>query len=160
MAQEQPSAEGKIRIAADADTVYAAVSDPVLMASLADELHQVEWTGSARSGVGARFTGHNRNGMRRWSTQCVVTQADAGRRFGYDVSLRGLIPISHWQYDIDPVDDGCVVTERSWTKAPLWFLPFALAATGIPNRDGANAQHIDATLERLKDHCERQSVGS
>lgn len=156
---EEPSAQGKVRIDADPQQVYDVVSDPVLMASLAAEINEVKWRGTARSQVGAVFIGRNRNGWRRWTTKCEVTDADPGRLFAYDVTVQGLIPIAHWRYDIEPDGDGSVVTERSWARAPQWFLPLGSTVTGITDRAGANQTHIEATLENLKKHCERETVG-
>lgn len=158
---EEPSAQGEIRIDATPEQVYAVVSDPVLMASMASELHEVKWRDSgAKAQVGARFVGRNRNGWRRWSTQCVVTEAQPGRAFAYDVSVQGIMSIAHWRYDIEPDGDGSRVSEKMWITEPRWFLPVGALISGKPDRAAANAQHIAETLERLKRHCESQTVGS
>lgn len=155
-----PSAQGEIRIDAKPEQVYAAVSDPVVMASMASELHDVKWRGAAtKAQVGAKFVGRNRNGWRRWSTNCVVTEAQPGTAFAYDVSVQGILPIAHWRYDIEPDGDGSRVTEKMWITEPRWMLPVGALISGQSDRAAANTQHIAETLERLKKHCERQTVG-
>lgn len=154
---DEPSAQGEIRIDAPPEQVYAVVSDPSLMASLASELHDVKPAGP-KAQVGAKFVGRNRNGLRRWSTNCVVTDAEPGRTFAYDVSAQGIFPIAHWRYDIEPDGDGSRVTEKNWITEPRWFLAVAGLISGQSDRVAANTRHIAETLESLKKHCERQSV--
>ncbi len=158
---DDPFSTGRSWIDAPPPETFPVVSDPVLMASLADELDTVEWLGgAARAEVGAEFLGHNRNGRRRWTTTCRVTDLDPDRRFAYDVRLHVAkpisrsIPISRWQYDIEPAHDGSTVTVRSWVRMPLWSIPVALAWSGIVNRPGANNAHIETQLGRLKEHLE------
>jgi AcrR family transcriptional regulator len=107
--------------------------------------------------VGARFRGYNRNGPRRWATTCSITDAEPGRRFGYEVTAPFNIPLSRWQYDIEPTADGCVVTETSWLRVPSWFIPFGIAITGVANRADTNDANIATTLRRLKAYLEKRS---
>lgn len=158
---EDPFSTGRMWIDATPRITFQSISDPVFMASLADELDTAEWIGGAtRSEIGAEFLGHNRNGRRRWTTTCRVTDLDPDRRFAYDVRLRARGPVSvsilvsRWQYDIEPAHDGSTVTIRSWVRMPLWFIPIALSFSGVVNRPGANNTHIETQLERLKDHLE------
>jgi polyketide cyclase/dehydrase/lipid transport protein len=104
--------------------------------------------------VGARFSGTNRNGWRRWVTRCTITDAEPGRRFAYDVRTPFLVPIARWQYDIRPDGAGCTVTESSWLRVPPWFVPIAIWITGQPDRPGVNRNNIAITLRRLKEHLE------
>ncbi|MEU5881385.1 SRPBCC family protein [Spirillospora sp. NPDC047279] len=151
----KPFATGQITIDAAPDEAYRLISDPPAMALLGEEIVRVRWLDRAAvPAVGARFRGYNRNGPRRWATDCRITDADPGRRFAYDVATPFRLPISRWEYDIVPDGDGCVVTETNWLRAPLWFLPFAVLITGVLNRPGANTEHIAVTLRRLKDRLE------
>ena len=81
---------------------------------------------------------------------CAITDADPGRVFAFDVRYLGL-PIAHWRYDIAPDGGGCRVTERTWDRRPGWLSKTARLATGVPDREAANTEHIRATLERLKE---------
>lgn len=99
------------------------------------------------------FKGTNRNGWRRWTTTCTVTDAEPGRRFAFLVSHAG-VPISRWQYDITSADGGCTVTESTWDRRPGWFRKVAGMSTGVTDRAAANAEHIQLTLQRLEQRAE------
>jgi hypothetical protein len=140
---------------ASPDQVYSLVSDPVRMSELAGELERAGWLGGVREAtVGARFRGHNRRAWRRWSTTATVTDAEPGRRFAFEVSSFAGIPVSRWQYDIEPAEDGCVVEERTWDRRPGWFKPFANLVTGVRDRAEENRRNIERTLSRLKSAVE------
>ncbi|WP_051797409.1 SRPBCC family protein [Streptomyces sp. NRRL S-337] len=150
-----PAARGAVAIRATPADAYRVVSDPPVMIRLAEEAHRAHWLGGATApAVGARFRGHNRNGLRRWVTTCRITDADPGRRFAYEVTAPLGVPISRWQYDIAPTAKGCTVTETTWTRVPLWFIPLAILITGVFDRIGVNHTHIGTTLQRLKHHLE------
>jgi Polyketide cyclase / dehydrase and lipid transport len=112
--------------------------------------------GASVATPGAVFKGTNRNGWRHWTTRCTVTDAEPGQRFAFNVSHTG-IPISRWQYEIATSDRGCTVTESTWDRRPRWYKTPAGLVTGIMNRTGANAEHIAATLQRLKTRAEAAS---
>ncbi|WKX68874.1 SRPBCC family protein [Streptomyces sp. XD-27] len=150
-----PAAAGTVDIRATPAETYRVISDPPTMIRFAEEAHRARWLGGAEApAVGARFRGYNRNGLRRWSTTCRVTDADPGRRFAYEVAAALGIPISRWQYDIEPTADGCTVTETTWLRVPLWFVPVAILVTGVRDRAGTNNANITTTLHRLKAHLE------
>jgi hypothetical protein len=148
------TAEGEVAINADSDAVYALITDLSTLASLGDEIATMEWRKGTTAQPGAVFNVHNRNGGKRWSTTCTVTDADPGRVFAFDVR-QTVFPISHWRYDIEPMDGGgCRVTERTWDRRPAWFKKSAGLTTGVSDRTAANASHINATLQRLKEKAE------
>lgn len=151
----KPIITGQVAVDASPAEVYRLVSDPTAMADLAEELASARWLdGAAEAAVGARFSGLNRNGWRRWTTICEVTDVVPERRFAYEVSTPFKTPIARWQYDIEPVGDGCVVTVTNWIKVPDWFVPFALWISGEPDRPATNKANIATTLGRLKEHVE------
>lgn len=146
-----------VTIGAPADTLFALVSDPVRMAAFTEEAVGARWMdGATAAAVGARFTGFNRNGQRRWHTVCSVVTLEPGSRFAFDVAVPVVrIPIARWEYAVEPVAEGtCAVTESTWVRAPLWFIPFGMLITGVLNRPAKNAANIAATLGRLKAHVE------
>lgn len=153
----EPTATGQITIDASPRVVYELISDPVAMVELGEETTGVRWVkGASAATVGARFTGANKHGVRRWSTTSVVTDADQDRRFAFDVSVFG-IPVSRWQYDIEPAGDGCTVVESTWSRVPTWFVPVTQVATGVrgrADRAARNTANIATTLRRLKDRVE------
>ncbi|WP_410619530.1 SRPBCC family protein [Amycolatopsis sp. cmx-8-4] len=146
----QPDAIGRIEVGAAPEAVYALVSDPARLADVAEEYAGHRWVGRPRGPVvGARFRGHNRRGLRRWSTLSTITDADPGRRFGFEVTSVGL-PVARWQYDFEPAGAGCVVVESMWERRPAWFRVPTSTVTGVWNRREANTANIAATLARLK----------
>lgn len=141
-------------VAAPVERVRGLVLDPVRMAELGAEVEAISWLdGADTPAPGVRFTGRNRNGRRRWETECTVTDATPDS-LGYDVHARvgpTRIPISHWRYDVERVDaETCRVTESNWIKAPLWFAPIGSIVSGAAWRPAANRAHIATTLERVK----------
>ncbi|HWE90530.1 MAG TPA: SRPBCC family protein [Pseudonocardiaceae bacterium] len=153
--RDKPIATGRVTISAAPAEVYSLISDPPTMIQFAEEAYRATWlAGATEAAVGAQFRGFNRNGRRRWVTTCEITELEPERRFAYEVNTPFNVPISRWQYDIEPADQGCVVTESNWLRVPLWFIPLAIMITGVPNRIGANNAHIATTLDRLKEHVE------
>jgi hypothetical protein len=144
-----PSVSASVHIDARPEVVYRLITDLPTLASLAEEAVAMQWRKGDAARPGAVFTGHNRNGGRRWSTKCTVTDAEPGRRFAFDVR-HTVFPVARWQYDIVGTDGGCDVTESTWDRRPGWFAKVAGRATGVTDRAGANAEHIRLTLQRLK----------
>jgi hypothetical protein len=76
--QEQASTQAEVSISADPDRVYHLITDLPTLASLAEEAAAMEWREGDAARPGAMFSGHNRNGIHRWSTKCTVTDAETG----------------------------------------------------------------------------------
>ena len=150
-----PDARAQVDVAAPADQVYALVSDLPGLASVASEFTGGRWLGGeTQPRVGARFRGTNRRGVRIWTTVSTVTDAESPSRFAFEVRSMGF-PVSRWQYDIEPTDTGCRVTEATWDQRPSWFRPLTSLATGVSDRKTANQANIEATLAKLKTAAER-----
>ena len=148
------SAQAEVTIDADPDTIYRLITDLPTLASLAEEAYAMEWRKGNAAQPGAVFRGQNRNGSRTWTTTCTVTAADPGHVFAFDVRS-AVIPVAHWRYDIASTGDGkSRVTESTWDRRPGWFRVPAGWATGVKDRDTANADHIRQTLQRLKEKAE------
>ena len=146
-----PNVTGRIEIDAAPETVYALVSDPGSLAGVAEEYAGHRWVGGASGPVvGAKFRGRNRRGFRRWSTLSTITDAEPGRRFGFEVTSVAGLPVARWQYDFEPGRDGCVVVESMWERRPAWFKVATSTVTGVWDREQANTANIAATLARLK----------
>lgn len=148
------TAEATVDIDADPAAVYALITDLPTMAELAEETTAMEWQKGDGARAGAVFKGRNENGSKKWSTTCTVTDAEPGRVFAFDVRS-AILPVAHWRYDIEPAGAGCRVTERTWDRRAGWFKKVAGLATGVSDRDAANAEHIRVTLQRLKARAER-----
>ncbi|MEO9138894.1 MAG: SRPBCC family protein [Jatrophihabitans sp.] len=147
------NASGSVRISADPNTVYALLTDLNVLAELAEETAEMRWTKGSSAEVGAVFRGTNRNGKKTWSTTCTVVQAERGRRFSFDVKF-AVVPIANWSYEITALDGSCTVTETTVDKRPRGFELFGGFSTGVKDRGAANAAHIEATLQRLKERAE------
>jgi hypothetical protein len=147
----EPSAAAYTEVNAPPEVVYALVSDLPGMSRVAMEFERGSWLDGAReAAVGARFRGHNKHSAYRWSTTATVTDAEPGRRFAFEVCSVARIPVARWQYDIEPTDGGCRVSERTWDRRPSWFRPLANLATGVRDRSEHNQRNMEHTLRRLK----------
>ncbi|CAM2894995.1 polyketide cyclase [Mycobacterium intermedium] len=155
----QPSASATVHVDASPEAVYDLITDLPTLAALAEETESMEWRKGHNGGVvrpGAVFVGHNKNGNKRWTTKCTVTDAEPGRVFAFDVRY-AVLPVARWQYDIVATEGGCSVTESTWDRRPGWFRKVAPLATGVADRASANAEHIAATLQRLKQRAEERA---
>ncbi len=145
--------QADVTIGADPAKVYELITDLPTLASLAAETTAMSWRKGDAVRPGAVFKGTNRNGLRRWTTTCTVTDAQPGRVFAFDVKYLGA-PVAHWRYDIVAETGGCRVTEKTWDRRKPWMAKAGGLATGVTDRDTANDDHIRATLQRLKKKAE------
>ena len=147
-----PDASAHIDVAAPAQRVFELVSSLRELGGCAEEYSGGKWLGASGPSVGARFRGVNRRGWRVWPTTSTVTDCSVGR-FAFEVKSFGL-PVSRWQFDIEPTADGCRVTESTWDRRPSWYVPITVLATGVKDRAVTNQANIEATLARLKQAAE------
>ena len=153
-----------IDIAVDPPSAYAAVSDVRQMGRWSPEnrgavIKDEEFTAAH---VGMRFVGDNKRGPVRWKTECVVTTADAGTRFAFDVVKYGfgttLVPIriATWAYDFEPVDGGTRVTE-TWTDGRSRWPDFTTRIFDpIATRKPSFAEFQEGNLERTLANLKRE----
>ncbi|HET6818809.1 MAG TPA: SRPBCC family protein [Mycobacteriales bacterium] len=143
-------AEATTTIAADPVKVYNLVSDLPRMGEWSPENTGGKWIGGATgAAVGAKFRGHNKRGVLRWSTTVEVVDATPGKRFAFEVTY-GPVPISRWEYTFEPDGDGCRVTE-SWTeRRPLWMKLSSIPVMAVADRAKHNTRTMEATLAALK----------
>ncbi|MEU4197949.1 SRPBCC family protein [Kribbella sp. NPDC026611] len=146
-----PDLTETIAVDASTDALYSLVSDLPRMSEWSPECTRVTWSAGSGPVLGARFIGHNRVGLIRWFTFGRVVAAEPGRRFTFHITF-GPIPISLWEYKLQPTPDGCEVTE-SWTDhrprgLRHLFRPF------FGDRVPRNADGIHTTLTRLKSAAE------
>jgi len=150
--------QASVDIAADAAAVYELITHLPTMCQVAAETTAMEWVQGDTAVPGAKFKGTNKHGSKSWSTGCTVTDAEPGRVFAFDVRS-AVIPVAHWRYDISSTGKGaCRVTESTWDRRPGWFRVPAGWATGVKDRKSANAEHIELTLQRLKEKAEAPQV--
>ncbi|MEU6736497.1 SRPBCC family protein [Streptomyces physcomitrii] len=154
---EQPVSES-IRIAVPPEAVYRAVANVGDMGRWSPECTgaRVKDVGAAGLQAGDRFTGRNAVARRLpWSTRCVVTAAEPGRRFTFEVRGVGL-PVAEWSYAFAPTADGrsTEVTE-TWVdqRGPLMRVISTLVS-GVRDRSAHNRGTMRVTLARLKESLE------
>lgn len=142
-------------IAAPPEAVYAAIGDVTRMGEWSPECFACEWhDGFDGPVVGATFDGHNRHGDHEWVTQGRVVEADPGRAFVFECSMKGF-HFSTWGYRIEPTDTGCRVTEWSEDLRPESAVAFSKRVSGVDDRTERNRQTMGGTLERLAVALER-----
>jgi hypothetical protein len=148
-----PDLTDSIEVAASPDAVYNLLSDLPRMGCWSPECTGVTWRGRLRAPVeGARFIGHNRRGVLRWSTFGEVVRAEPGRAFAFEVTL-GPVKVARWEYLVDATPTGCTVTERWTDRRPRPVRMLLDSAMG--SRERANVRGMRATLEALKAEAER-----
>jgi hypothetical protein len=159
-----------IDVAVDPQAAYAAVSDVRQMGRWSPENRGAVIKGEEFAGahVGMRFVGDNKRGPARWKTECVVTAADTGTRFAFDVVKYGfgatLIPIriASWTYDFEPVDGSTKVTE-TWADGRTRWPDFTTRifdpiATRKPSFAEFQKGNIVRTLANLKRELEADAA--
>jgi hypothetical protein len=129
--------------------VWDAISDVTRMGQWSPECHTCEWNdGAGGPAVGARFTGHNRNGEFEWTTEAEITECVPGERFAFD-GVFGDLRFSHWAYVIEPTEAGSRVTEIWDDGRPEEIIEATSKISGVTNRGEHNRATMEATLERL-----------
>lgn len=137
-----------VHIEASAARVYSLISDLSRMGEWSPECTSVRWHGDVTQPmVGARFTGHNRNGWQRWSTTGTVVRATTDRMFAFEINV-GPVPAALWAYLVTPDDDGCTATEEWTDRRPTVLRAFMDRAFG--RRHDLNRAGIRETLANLK----------
>jgi hypothetical protein len=136
-------------IHAEASELYDLVSDLPRMGEWSPENTGGKWVNGATGPVvGARFAGSNRSGWRRWNTDVLVTVAQPGERFSFDVKL-GPFKIANWDYRFEQ-DGSTTLVVETWTDHRMPFLgTIGGFVVGIRDRPGRNRQNMEVTLARL-----------
>ena len=149
---EQITVERSIR--SDAGRLYELVTDLPRMGEWSPENTGGKWVkGATGPAVGAHFKGTNRNGWHRWSTDVLVTVADPGQRFGFDVTA-GPFKVASWGYRFEQHGDTTTVVE-TWTDSRA-AVPKRIASliAGVADRTERNRQNMEATLAKLAEAVE------
>ena len=143
-------AKASTDIAAPAEKVWRLVSDLPRMGEWSPENTGGRWLGGATGPeVGARFRGSNKKGLRRWSTTCVVTAADEGKRFAFDVTY-GPLAISTWDYTLTDTGSGTTLVEEWIDRRPGWMKVASGPVMGVMDRAAHNQRNMEQTLAAVK----------
>lgn len=144
--------EARVRIAAPPANVYALIADVTRMGDWSPECERCEWLdGATGPSIGTRFRGHNRLGVVRWQTTCVVTAADIGREFAFTVVHDNGRDETRWRYQLHPDGAGTEVVE---TYEFLWCPIVNRVSEILIPRDRQLRRGIRQTLDRLKSAAE------
>lgn len=138
------------RIAADAGTVYAVVSDVPRTPEWSPQVVACSWVPPATGpSPGARFRATNRHGRHRWSNEPVVEAAEPGREFSFirRARLGGTI---RWRYRFEPDGDGTLVTESYEVLRPVpRALHLIVRLSGVRDLAADLRANMASSLERL-----------
>ena len=136
-------------IAADPMAVWHAISDITRMGEWSPECQSCTWLdGADGPEIGAVFLGQNRNGELAWKTKGRVTAATPGETFHFDAFVGDFV-FAKWGYDLEPIEGGTRVTERTIDLRPDEIKARSLEISGIEDRDDRNRETMEATLERI-----------
>ncbi|WP_067651378.1 SRPBCC family protein [Nocardia harenae] len=160
------------------DSIVIAVDPATAYDNIADVTRMGRWspenTGAVVADpdrpprVGDTFVGANTRGAMRWHTGCVVTAAERGSRFAFQVQRWGLrkpalrVAVASWEYRFEPVDGGTRVTETWIDDRTGWPDPVAAVFDRIVTGKRGFAEfqegNIRRTLARLKEALESEQV--
>ena len=87
----------------------------------------------------------------------MVTEAEPGRRFAFDVSSLGL-PVSRWSYDVADRPGGCLVTETWEDRRGRIIDVLGRLVSGVDDRPDFTARSIERTLAAVKAAAEGSST--
>lgn len=114
MAEAPLPVETSRHVAASATAVYAVISDVPRMGHWRPGVLRSGWRDGAREPVvGARFTITSDRIWPRRSTSAAVACVAPDRRFAFAVTSVLGLPVSLWDYELEPQGDGVLVTERT-----------------------------------------------
>src|SRR5919109_920534 len=104
--------EESIEVGAVPETVWALVADVTRMGEWSPECRRCEWLdGATGATVGARFRGHSRIGLYRWTRVCRIIAATPGNEFSFvTLGSRGEEQ-THWRYRFEPSGGGTRLIE-------------------------------------------------
>jgi hypothetical protein len=146
-----------------ADNLYRLITDVTAAGGRSEECTRAEWLDKAsrEAVVGARFRGHNRSRLARWSRVCEVIEADPARAFAFRTVPERFDPSRRdstiWRYELVP-DEGRTVVRHSYqiTRPPPRLFKVVYGIALPHHRDMRPAmQH---TLEVLARQADAASV--
>ena len=137
------------KISATPQAVWEIISDLKSMGNLSPENSGGRWEkGVTGIEKGAIFRGKNKNGFRQWSTKVLITECEPPKKLSFSLRVGGK-EWCEWSYQIDAVEDGCVVTE-SWIDMRTKLQEkIGWLVSGVSDRASHNLKNMEATLENL-----------
>ncbi|MBM7368897.1 SRPBCC family protein [Gordonia hydrophobica] len=146
----------EVEILADADRVWALLSDPATMPKASPELFSVTRLSRHRGPfrVGERFVGWNRRKAVVWPTVSRIVTVEPGRELSWHTTTSGAV----WTYTLTPTGETTILRETRQMPdgAPrfaTWFGNTLLG--GMANHADELETQVSATLAWIKEHAER-----
>jgi uncharacterized protein YndB with AHSA1/START domain len=137
-------------INAPAERVWAMVADLGRMGEWSPENDGATWRNGATSAVpGARFTGSNHNGSKRWRTLGTILESEPGRVLSFRVTAVGQ-KVSVWRFRFEPTGSGCSVTETWIDERNALVKAAGRWVSGVADRTAHNRVGMERTLASLK----------
>ncbi len=141
-------------IDAASETLFRIITDVTTTGERSDEARRAEWLADSphEAVTGARFRGHNRHGVARWSRVCEVVEMVPDRVFAFRTVPERLDPSRRdsttWRYDLVP-RGGSTLVRHSYEITVMPRQPFrALYSRLLPHhKDMCPA--MQQTLVRL-----------
>lgn len=136
-----------IHVNAAPEHCWRLVSDITNMGRWSPETYHTRWVDGGPQ-PGNRFKGWNRRGPLRWSTVCVIDEADCPRRFTFTVEHWNR-RMTTWSYHFQGESGGTRMTETRTSLAT--FRPFQLVTTVIQRgRPFDYRAAMAKTLQRIR----------
>lgn len=155
---DEPTAESSIVIDAAPELVWALVSDVTRTPEWSPVCRRCEWLdGHEQPAVGARFRGQNRLNGARWSRECVVTECEPGRVFGFSTLFKGQ-ESTRWRYGVEPLDGRTKLTQSyQVVLVPPWLRVLRRLPGVVAKSDRDTAWNVSTSLERIKAISEQRN---
>jgi hypothetical protein len=136
-------------IAATPERLYALVSDLPRMGEWSPENDGGKWLkGATGPAVGVRFEGANHLGKKKWKTLSIITRADAGKEFAFDVKAAGA-KVAGWGFALESSEGATLVTHYWDDHRNPVIAKLTGMVIGVPDRAEHNRKNMEQTLERL-----------
>jgi len=143
-----------VEISAPAREVWSMIADVTRMGEWSPENDGAMWLhGVTGPTPGAAFRGRNHIGRKRWTTVCTVVEATPGQVFSFTVAA-GIFKVAEWRFDIEPLADGCRVTETWIDRRGSLIRIYGKVWLGVSDRVPHNLTNMEQTLHLLKKSAE------
>jgi hypothetical protein len=142
----------KIVVTVSPEVAYDVVSDVTRTGEWSPECVKVEWTEA-----GKRFVGHNKDGSREWTMECVVDESSRPTAFSFHTERDGQ-PRTKWGYRFAAVDGGTEITEWYERVANTPLVARLVERFVMGGREKHNAENMRKSLERLKEVVESSAA--
>jgi Polyketide cyclase / dehydrase and lipid transport len=113
--------EAAIEVAVGPERLWGLIADVTHMGQWSPVCRDCEWiNGAVGPEVGARFIGHNRQGLVRWSRVCEITASEPGHEFAFRTLFKGA-ESTRWRYRFEATPTGTRLVESyEAVSMPRW----------------------------------------